>query len=89
MWDTVEDVGTSSLVMYSCGPLRRDKQSQDIQLEHKYSSTVPILDVSRKTCQKQRTIGRADEWGSGISVLIAGHDDDDDDNIGWCEAKLT
>ena len=36
-------------------------------------------DVALKTCQKRWTIGRSGERGSGISVLAARHDDDDDD----------
>ena len=39
---------------------------------------MQILDVARKTCQKQWTIGRDSERGSEIFVLIARHDDDDD-----------
>ena len=38
-----------------------------------------IWDVALKTCQRRWTIGRSDERGLGISVLAAGHDDDDDD----------
>ena len=67
--------------MYSCGLLHRDEQRQDVQIEHAYSSPVLILDVARKTCQGQWTIGRGGERGSEISVLIARHDDDDDDFI--------
>ncbi len=58
-----------------------DEQRQDVQLEPTYSSSVPILDVALRTCQKQWTIGRGGERGPGISVLIARHDDDDDDNM--------
>ena len=54
------------------------KQKQDDQLEHTYSSYVRIRDVTLKTCQKRWMIGRSDERGSGISVLAARHDDDDD-----------
>ena len=63
--------------MYSCGLLLMDEQRQDDQLESTYSSFVPIRDVALRTCWKQRTIGRGSERGSGISVLIAWHDDDD------------
>ena len=56
--------------MYSCGPLHRDEQSQDVQLENTYSSSVTILDVARKTCQGQWTIGRGGERQSEISVLM-------------------
>ena len=55
------------------------KQKQDDQLEHTYSSYVRIRDVALKTYQKRRMIGRSGERGSGISVLAARHDDDDDD----------
>ena len=50
----------------------------DVQVEHTYSSSVPILDVALRTCQNQWAIGRGGERGSDISVLIARHDDDDD-----------
>ena len=52
-----------------------DEQRQDVQLEPTYSSTVPILDVTLRTCQKQWTIGRGGKRGSEISLLIARHDD--------------
>ena len=38
MRDTAGNVGTSSWVIYSCGPLHMDKQRQDIQFEPTYSS---------------------------------------------------
>ena len=44
-----------------------------------YSSYVGIRNVALKTCQRRWTIGRSGERGSGISVLAARHDDDDDD----------
>ena len=47
----------------------------DDQLEHTYSSYVRIRDVALKTCQRRWTIGRSGERGSGISVLVARHDD--------------
>ena len=53
------------------------KQKQDDHLEHTYSSYVRIRDVALKTCQRRWTIGRSGEGGSGISVLVARHDDDD------------
>ena len=56
------------------------EQKQDDQLEHTYSSSVRIRDVSLKTCQRRWTLGRSGEGGSGISVLAAGHDDDEDDD---------
>ena len=57
------------------------KQKQDDWLEHTYSSYVRIRDVDMKTCQKRWMIGRSGERGSGISVLAARHDDDDDDKF--------
>ena len=56
------------------------EQKQDDQLEPTYSSYVRIRDVALRTCQKQCTIGRSGERGSGISVLAARNDDDDDDD---------
>ena len=54
------------------------KQKQDDQLEHTYNSYVRIRDVAQKTCQRRWITGRSGESGSGISVLAARHDDDDD-----------
>ena len=39
---------------------------------------MPIRDAALRICRKQWTIGRCGERVSGISVLIARHDDDDD-----------
>ena len=55
------------------------EQKQDDQHEHTFSNYVRIRDVVQKTCQRQWTIGKSGERGSGISVLPARHDDDDDD----------
>ena len=55
-----------------------DDQKQDDQLEPTYCNSVPIRDVTLKTCRKQWTIEKGGEKGSGISVLIARHDDDND-----------
>ena len=65
-------------VMYSYGPPHMAKQKQDDQLEHTYSSYVRIRGVTLKTCQKRWMIGKSSERRSGISVLAAWHDDDDD-----------
>ena len=54
-----------------------DEQRQDDQLEPTYNSYVPIQDVALKTCQKQWTIEEGVGEGSGVSVLIVRHDDDD------------
>ena len=76
--DTAGEARTNSSVMYSYGPLHMAKQKQDDQLELTYSSYVRIRDVTLKTCQKRWMIGRSGEKGSGISVLAARLDDDDD-----------
>ena len=65
--------------MYSYGPPHMAEQKQDDQLEHTYSSYVRMQDVALKTNQRRWTIGRSGERGSGISVLVARHDDGDDD----------
>ena len=57
-----------------CGSLHMDEQKQEDQLEPTYSRSVPIRDVTLKTCRKQLTIGRGGERGSAISVLIARRD---------------
>ena len=44
-----------------------------------YSSSVRIRDVALRTYQKLWTIGRSSERSSRISVLVALHDDDGDD----------
>ena len=54
-------------------------QKQDDQLEHTFSSYVRIQVVVRKTYLGRWTIGRSGERGSGISVLPARYDDDDDE----------
>ena len=65
--------------MCFCGPLHMANQKRDDQLEHSYSSYVMIRDATPKTCRRRWMIGRRGERGSGISVLPARHDDDDDD----------
>ena len=66
--------------MYSCEPFHMAGQSQDDQIKSTYSSSVPIEYVALKTCRKQWMIGRGGERGSGISVLMVRHDDDNDEN---------
>ena len=64
--------------MYSYGPPHMAGQKQDDQLENTFSSYVRIQDVALKTYYRRWTIGRSDERGSGISVLVSWHNDDDD-----------
>ena len=54
---------------------------QDDQLERTFSSYVRIQVVVLKTYLGRWTIGRSGERGSGISVLPARYDDDDDDML--------
>ena len=56
-------------------------QKQDDQHERTFSSYVRIQVVVLKTCLGRWTIGRSGERGSGISVLPARYDDDDDVGI--------
>ena len=65
-------------------PPHMAEQKQDDQLEHTYSSYVRIRDVALKISRRRWTIGRSVERGSGISVLAARHDDDDDVYIYMC-----
>ena len=81
MQDTAGEARTNSSVMYSYGPPHMAKQKPDDQLEHTYSSYVRIRDGVLKTSQKWWMIGRSGERGSGISVLVARHDDDINSNI--------
>ena len=55
--------------------------SQDVQLEPTYNNSVPIQNVALQTCRKRWTIERGSKKGSGISVLMARPDDDDDDKM--------
>ena len=54
-------------------------QKQGDQLERTFSSYVRIQDVVLKTYLGRWTIGRSGERGSGISMLPARYDDDDDE----------
>ena len=69
MQDTTGEAGTSR---------EPPHMAEQKQLESTYSSSVRIRDVALRTSQKRWTIGRSGERGSGISVLAARRDDDDD-----------
>ena len=69
--------------MYSYGSPHTAAQKQDDQHERTFSSYVRIQVVVLKTCLGRWTIGRSGERGSGISVLPARYDDDDDIMITW------
>ena len=64
--------------MYSYGSPHTAAQKQDDQHERTFSSYVRIQVVVLKTSLGRWTIGRSGERGSGISVLSARYDDDDD-----------
>ena len=64
--------------MYSYGSPHMAAQKQDDQHERTFSSYVRIQVVVLKTYLGRWTIGRSGERGSGISVLPARYDDDDD-----------
>ena len=66
--------------MYSYGSPHTAAQKQDDQHERTFSSYVRIQVVVLKTCRGRWTIGRSGERGSGISVLPARYDDDDDED---------
>ena len=67
------------IILYSCGPLHMDEQKQDDQLEPIYISSVPIRDAFLKTCRMKWTREKGGEKWSGVSVLMARHDDEEDD----------
>ena len=67
--------------MYSYGSPHTAAQKQDDQHERTFSSYVRIQVVVLKTYLGRWTIGRSGERGSGISVLPARYDDDDDDRL--------
>ena len=62
------------------GPPHMAEKKHDDQNEHTFNNYVRIRDVVQKTCQRRWTIGKSGERGSGISVLSARHDDDDDES---------
>ena len=78
MQDTAGEAEMNSLEMYSNGSPHMAAQKQGDQLERTFSSYVRIRGVVLKTYLGQWTIGRSGERGSGISVLPARYDDDDD-----------
>ena len=64
--------------MYFYGPPHMAVQKQNDQHEHTFSRYVRIRDVALKTYLGRWTIGRSGERESGIFVLPARYDDDDD-----------
>ena len=55
-----------------------DEQRQDDQLEPIYYSSVPIQDVALKTYRERWMIEMGGRRGSGRSMLVARHVDDDE-----------
>ena len=76
MRDAAGEVGTNSLVTYSCVLHYTDEQRQDDQLELIYNNSVPIQDVALKNYWKRLTIEKGSGRGSGRSSLVARHDND-------------
>ena len=58
-----------------------DEQRQDDKLEPTYEISVPIQDVALNTYRKQWTIDKGGGRGSGVSMLMVRHDDDNDDDL--------
>ena len=54
-----------------------DEQELGSKLEPIFNSSVLIQDVAWNTCRERWTIEKNEERGSGKSVLVAWHDDDD------------
>ena len=77
--DSCIDSSPAMSCTYSYGSPHMAAQKQDDQHERTFSSYVRIQVVVLKTCLGRWTIGRSGERGSGISVLPARYDDDDDD----------
>ena len=75
--------------MYSYGSPHMAAQKQDDQHERTFSSYVRILVVVLKTYLGRWTIGRSGERGSGISVLPARYDYDDDVTLCRWSARQT
>ena len=57
-----------------------DDQKQDDQQDPIHNSSVPIQNVTLKTCRERWTIETGGERGSVRPILAAQHDDDDDDD---------
>ena len=55
------------------------KQQKLLKCKQTIQIATFIRDVALKTCHMRWTIGKSGERGPGISVLVARHDDDDDD----------
>ena len=80
-WGSKEELISDVLLWTPAYGRANAGQMQDDQLEHTYSSYVRIRVVALKSGQRWWIIGRSDERGSGISVLAARHDHDDDDTL--------
>ena len=54
-----------------------DEQRQGGQQEPTFNSSMPIQDIALKMYRKPCMIEKGGRIGSGISVLMSRHDDDD------------
>ena len=60
--------GLEELEIKRIATIHKDVQRRGVRLEHTYISSVLIVDVALRTCQKEWTIGKGGERGSEISV---------------------
>ena len=75
---TLDETPFKLVDKFTYGPPHMAVQKQDDQHEHTFSNYVRMQDVVQKTCLRRWTTGKSGERGSGISVLPARHNDDDD-----------
>ena len=66
--------------MYSYGPFHMDKQGLGNQQEPVNNSSVLIQDVAWETYREWWLIETRGERGSGKSMLVPQHDDNDDND---------
>ena len=87
--DTAGEAGTSLQVMYSNGPPHMTGQKQDDQLEHTFSRYVRIRGCNPEDLLE--AMNDREKWRerSGISVLAARHDDDDQEEAKCKQANST
>ena len=66
-----------------------DDHRQDDQLEPTYNNSVLTKDVTLNTYRERWTIEKSDGRGSGRSVLMARHDEDDGYTVKWFQVLLS
>ena len=78
MQDTVKEVRTNSLALFSYGAIPTDVQVLNDQVELMKNRSVRTQDVVLKTRRKRWTIETNSVREFGKSVLVACHDHNDD-----------